>query len=77
MFILGAGVTVFVLGWSAMLEGIFWHLYVYLFALIFGLIGFVDDYRKVRQHQNEGPDCPAEVHPADALSQSVPGADAL
>ena len=54
MFILGAGVTVFVLGWSAMLEGIFWHLYVYLFALIFGLIGFVDDYRKVRQHQNEG-----------------------
>ena len=25
-----------------------------LFALIFGLIGFVDDYRKVRQHQNEG-----------------------
>mgnify|MGYP002771914643 CR=1 FL=1 len=23
-------------------------------ALIFGLIGFVDDYRKVRQHQNEG-----------------------
>ena len=37
-----------------MLEGVFWHLYVYLFALIFGLIGFVDDYRKVRQHQNEG-----------------------
>ena len=54
MFILGAGVTVFALGWSAMLEGVFWHLYVYLFALIFGLIGFVDDYRKVRQHQNEG-----------------------
>ena len=54
MFILGAGVAVFALGWSAMLEGVFWHLYVYLFALIFGLIGFVDDYRKVRQHQNEG-----------------------
>ena len=54
MFILGAGVTVFILGWSFMLEGVFWHLYVYLFALIFGLIGFVDDYRKVRQHQNEG-----------------------
>ena len=54
MFILGVGVTVFILGWSFMLEGVFWHLYVYLFALIFGLIGFVDDYRKVRQHQNEG-----------------------
>ena len=54
MFILGAGITVFILGWSYMLEGQFGHLYVYLFALIFGLIGFVDDYRKVRQHQNEG-----------------------
>ena len=54
MFIIGGGVTVFALGWEQMLEGQFAHLYVYLFALIFGLIGFVDDYRKVRQHQNEG-----------------------
>lgn len=54
MFILGVGLATFVLGWEAMLEGAFDHLYVYLFALIFGLIGFVDDYRKVRQHQNEG-----------------------
>ena len=54
MFILGAGVTVFILGWGTMLQGEFTHLYVYLFALCFGLIGFVDDYRKVRQHQNEG-----------------------
>ena len=54
MFIIGAGVVVFVLGWGQMLKGEFSHLYVYLFALIFGLIGFVDDYRKVRQHQNEG-----------------------
>ena len=54
MFIVGTGVTVFVLGWRRMLQGEFVHLYVYLFALIFGLIGFVDDYRKVRQHQNEG-----------------------
>ena len=61
MFILGGGVTVFVLGWDAMLRGSFVHLYVYLFALIFGIIGFVDDYRKVRQHQNEGPHRQAEV----------------
>ena len=54
MFIIGVGITVFVLGWKQMLSGHFDHLYVYLFALIFGLIGFVDDYRKVRQHQNEG-----------------------
>ena len=54
MFILGTGVVAFLLGWGQMLEGEFAHLYVYLFALCFGLIGFVDDYRKVRQHQNEG-----------------------
>ena len=54
MFIVGTGVAVFVLGWRQMLQGEFTHLYVYLFALCFGLIGFVDDYRKVRQHQNEG-----------------------
>lgn len=54
MFIIGSGVTMFILGWEQMLDGAFAHLYVYLFALIFGLIGFVDDYRKIRQHQNEG-----------------------
>ena len=54
MFIVGSGVVAFVMGWESMLRGEFAHLYVYLFALIFGLIGFVDDYRKVRQHQNEG-----------------------
>ena len=54
MFIIGVGATVLSLGWNQMLKGEFAHLYVYLFALIFGLIGFVDDYRKVRQHQNEG-----------------------
>lgn len=54
MFILGAGIVVFLMGWNQMLAGEFAHLYMYLFALCFGLIGFVDDYRKVRQHQNEG-----------------------
>ena len=53
-FILGSGIVTFACGWQQMLTGAFAHLYVYLFALIFGLIGFVDDYRKVRQHQNEG-----------------------
>ena len=54
MFILGTGITILVLGWGEMLDGNFTHLYIFLFALVFGLIGFVDDYRKVRQHQNEG-----------------------
>ena len=54
MFITGSGVVAFVMGWEAMQGGEFAHLYVYFFALIFGLIGVVDDYRKIRQHQNEG-----------------------
>ena len=53
-FILGSGIVTFACGWQQMVNGEFAHLYVYLFALCFGLIGFVDDYRKVRQHQNEG-----------------------
>ena len=47
MFIIGAGIAVLALGWNQMLKGEFAHLYVYLFALIFGLNGFVDDYRKL------------------------------
>ena len=37
-----------------MLAGSFVHLYVYLFALIFGAIGFLDDYQKVKKRQNLG-----------------------
>ena len=54
MFIAGAGVAPVALGWTFMLSGSFSHLYVYLFALVFGAIGYVDDYRKVRMHQNLG-----------------------
>ena len=54
MFIAGMGVTVLICGWKQMLSGSFAHLYVYLFALVFGVIGYVDDYKKVRAHQNLG-----------------------
>ena len=54
MFILAIGVTLAAVGWPEMLAGSFAHLYVYLFALVFGAIGFLDDYQKVRHHQNLG-----------------------
>ena len=54
MFIVSAGVLMIALGWREILQGEFSHLYVYLFALVFGIIGFVDDYTKIRKHQNEG-----------------------
>lgn len=54
MFIIGIGVAILILGWSDMIKGNFSHLYVYLFALVFGVIGYVDDYQKVKHHQNTG-----------------------
>lgn len=54
MFIIGIGIAVFVVGFPAMLQGDFVHLYLYLFALVFGIIGYIDDYKKVTKRQNEG-----------------------
>ena len=41
MFIVSTGVLMIALGWRQILQGEFAHLYVYLFALVFGIIGFV------------------------------------
>ena len=54
MFIIGIGVTVVALGWRGMAQGDFTHIYVYLFALVFGVIGYIDDYQKVKNHHNTG-----------------------
>lgn len=54
MFIIGIGVTILALGWGHMRRGEFSHLYVFLFALVFGVIGFIDDYQKVKHHHNTG-----------------------
>ena len=54
MFIIGIGITILALGWGHMRRGEFSHLYVFLFALVFGVIGFIDDYQKVKHHHNTG-----------------------
>ncbi|MBE6990621.1 MAG: phospho-N-acetylmuramoyl-pentapeptide-transferase [Ruminococcaceae bacterium] len=54
MFIIGIGVSIVICGWRGMIGGSFAHLYVYLFALVFGAIGYIDDYQKVKHHQNTG-----------------------
>ncbi len=54
MFIIGIAVSILVCGWKGMLGGSFVHLYVFLFALVFGIIGYIDDYQKVKHHQNTG-----------------------
>lgn len=54
MFILAVGIAIAVAGWEEFSRGNWNHLYVYLFALVFGAIGMVDDFQKLRHHANEG-----------------------
>ena len=58
MFILAIGVAVLTAGWEDLLRGSRNHLYVFLFALVFGIIGFIDDFQKLRHHANEGLTAP-------------------
>mgnify|MGYP000039867680 CR=1 FL=1 len=58
MFILAIAVAVFTAGWPDLMAGNRNHLYVFLFALVFGIIGFIDDFQKLRHHANEGLTAP-------------------
>ncbi len=58
MFIIGIGVAILIMGWDGMLQGNFTHLYVFAFALVFGLIGYIDDYQKIKHKQNTGLTAP-------------------
>ena len=58
MFITGIGVAIVAAGWKQMMQGQYAHLLVFLFALVFGVIGFVDDYEKVKHHHNTGLTAP-------------------
>ena len=54
MFILGIFIAITVAGWNKMMAGDFKHIYVYGLALIFGAIGYADDYVKVKKKRNLG-----------------------
>ena len=54
MFILGLAFAVLTVGFEGMLNGRFVHLFVFLFALVFGFIGFLDDWEKLKKKQNLG-----------------------
>ena len=58
MFILAIGVAVVIAGWDGMQNGQYNHLVVYAFALVFGVIGFIDDFQKLRHKANEGLTAP-------------------
>ncbi len=54
IFICGVTAACLSAGWSEMARGEFGHIFVLIFALIFGAIGFLDDYEKLRKKQNLG-----------------------
>ncbi|MCD8099276.1 MAG: phospho-N-acetylmuramoyl-pentapeptide-transferase [Oscillospiraceae bacterium] len=53
-FITAATVVTLTVGWSVMTSGDYSHAFVLIFALIFGAIGFLDDYEKLKKKQNLG-----------------------
>jgi len=54
MFIAAVAAVCLTVGFSPMLEGEYGHIFCLLFALVFGAIGFLDDYEKLRKKQNLG-----------------------
>ena len=54
MFIAGIAVMCITVGFRQMLDGEFTHIFVLIFALIYGAIGFLDDYEKLKKKQNLG-----------------------
>ncbi len=54
MFILAVIVVVVAFGWRDMAAGDWSAVYVLAFALVCGAIGFVDDFAKIRKHENTG-----------------------
>lgn len=54
MFIAAIGIVTVVMSWPYLTQGDRGGLYVFGFALVFGAIGFIDDYMKVVHHENTG-----------------------
>ena len=58
MFILAVIVAVAALSWQDFAQRKFGGGFVLLFALVFGVIGYIDDYFKVKKHENTGLTAP-------------------
>ena len=54
IFILATALGILTVGFEGMLRGNYVHLSVFLFALVFGGIGFLDDWEKLKKKQNLG-----------------------
>ena len=58
MFIAGILGAILAMGWQDFAKGDFGALMVFGLALVFGVIGFIDDFFKVKYHKNEGLTAP-------------------
>ncbi len=54
IFIAAAAFSMILFGWSGVLSGHWEHLFVLVFSLVFGAIGFLDDFVKVKKKRNLG-----------------------
>lgn len=54
MFIVGIGVAIFYTGYSLLGEGIWNHIFIFIFSSIFGFIGMIDDLQKLKHKTNAG-----------------------
>ena len=54
MFIFSISITCVTVGFEPMLNGEYGHIFMLLFAMIYGAIGFLDDYEKLKKKQNLG-----------------------
>lgn len=54
IFIAAAIFVCLTVGFEGMLEGDYVHIFVLLFSLVFGAIGFLDDWEKIKKKQNLG-----------------------
>jgi phospho-N-acetylmuramoyl-pentapeptide-transferase len=53
-FILATTVVCLTIGWRSMAEGDYSHFFVLLLSLIYGAIGFLDDFEKLKHRKNLG-----------------------
>lgn len=54
MFIAAVTAACLTIGWQSMAKGDYSHIFVLIFALIYGAIGFLDDFEKLKHKQNLG-----------------------
>ena len=54
MFIISISITCVTVGFEPMMNGEYGHIFMLLFAMIYGAIGFLDDYEKLKKKQNLG-----------------------